>query len=282
MTQSALQTDRQDIAGLAAAGTEIQTKLMPALAQQLNVTPAQLNALMATQYPDVVAGLNALPKVTPTFNGLVDTLDQQRPLFRSADAIPTKSLPATTVPWALFAVGIVIMGLGVFVWFTPRFSALIATVLGAALIATPLMFGMVHKASDADKMNANLKRVYTQQLITQADGSLKTLSAMGGEMQTKMLPALATQLNMQPTQLQAFLEQNFPAMATALTNMPASLGRFQSLVGTFQQHLGDYNTLQPVSFEPIVWLMLGGGIALLILGGAGLLAMRNPSSEETA
>jgi hypothetical protein len=279
MTQSALQTDRQDIAGLAAAGTEIQTKLMPALAQQLNVSPVQLNALMATQYPDVVAGLKALPTITPTFNGLVTTLDQQRPLFRSADAIPTKSLPATTVPWALLAVGIVIMGLGVFVWFTPRFSALIAAVLGAALIAMPLMFGMVHKATDADKLNANLKPVYTQQLITQADGALKTLSSMGSQMQTKMLPALATQLNMQPAQLQAFLEQNFPATATALADMPASLGRFQNLVGTFQKHLGDYNTLKPVSFEPIVWLMLGGGIALLGLGGAGLLAMRKPSEQ---
>ncbi len=278
MTQAAIQTDRQDIAALSAAGTEIQTKLLPALAQQLNMTPAQLSALMTTQYPAVTTGLSALPTITPTFNGLVTTLDQQRSLFRSADAIPTKNLPAATVPWSLFAVGIIIVGLGIFVWFTPRLSAVIATVLGAALIATPLALGMLHKASDADKLNANLKPVYTQQLITQANGAITTLSAMGTEMQTKMLPALATQLNMQPAQLQAFLDQNFPATAAALSGMPASLGRFQGLVGTFQQHLGDYKTLKPVSFVPIVWVMLVGGMALFVLGGAGILTTRTRSA----
>ncbi len=280
MTQAAIQTDRQDIAALSAAGTEIQTKLLPALAQQLNMTPAQLSALMTTQYPAVTTGLSALPTITPTFNGLVTTLDQQRALFRSADAIPTKNLPAATVPWSLFAVGIIIVGLGIFVWFTPRLSAVIATVLGAALIATPLALGMLHKASDADQLNANLKPVYTQQLITQANGAITTLSAMGTEMQTKMMPALATQLNMQPAQLQAFLDQNFPATAAALSGMPASLGRFQGLVGTFQQHLGDYKTLKPVSFVPIVWVMLVGGMALFVLGLAGIVTTRTRSAAR--
>jgi hypothetical protein len=274
MTQSAIQADRNDIAGLSAAGTEIQTKLLPALGTQLNMTPAQLSTMMTTQYPAVAAGLSALPKITPTFSGLVTTLDQQRPLFRSADAIPTKSLPAKTVPWALLAVGLLAIGFGVLIWYTPRASAWIATGLGAVLIAGPLILGMPGKASDADQMNANLKPVYTQSLITQANGSLGTLSAMGTQMQAKMLPALATQLNMQPAQMQAFLEQNFPATATALKDLPASLTRFQGLVGTFDKHLGDYNTLKPVSFVPIVTMMIVGGVVLFLLGGAGVLIMR--------
>ena len=233
MTQSAIQADRQDIAGLSAAGTEIQTKLLPALGPQLNLTPAQMTTLLSTQYPDVATGLSALPQITPTFTGLVATLDQQRPLFRSADAIPTKSLPAATVPCALLGAGIICFGFGIFVWREPRASAVTATVLGALLIAGPLILGMPHKASDADQMNANLKPVYTQSLVTQANGALGTFSAMGTQMQTKMLPALATQLNMQPAQLQAFLEQNFPTSATALNTLPAALGRFQGFVSTF-------------------------------------------------
>ncbi len=280
MTQSAIQTDRQDISQVSAAGTEIQTKMLPALAQQLNMTPAQLSTWMTTQFPDVATGLGALPTITPTFNGLINTLDQQRANFAAADAIPTKNLSSTTVPWGLLAVGLIAVGLGAFVWFTPRASALIATVLGAALVAIPIILTMPQKATHADHLNSNLKPVYTQQLITQGNSGLATLSAMGTQMQTKMLPALATQLKMQPAQLQTFLEQNFPATATALTNMPASLGRFQKLVGTFQQHLGDYKTLKPVSFVPIVWLMISGGIALFLLGGAGLLVMR-PGTKST-
>lgn len=274
MTAQAIQTDRQDIAGLSAAGTEIQTKLLPALSQQLNFTPGQMAGMLNVQFPDVAAGLNAIPKITPTFSGLVTTLDQQRPLFRSADAIPTKSLPAATVPWALLAVGVIIIGCGVFVFYTPRATTLIATTLGVVLIAGPLALGMVNKASNADQLNKNLKPVYTQQLVTQAGDSVKTLSAMGKQMQTKMLPVLAAQLKMQPAQLQTFLDQNFPATAAALEGLPAALGRFQVLVGTFDKHLSDYNTMKPVSFVPIVWLMIGGGIALLLLGGAGMLITR--------
>jgi hypothetical protein len=243
------------------------------------VTPAQLSSLISTQYPDVAAGLNALPTITPSFTGLINTLDQQRPLFQSADAIPTKNIPATAVPWSLLAVGIVTIGLGVFVWFipprrAPRASAVIATVVGAVLIAAPLSLGMVHKASDADQMNANLKPVYTQQLITQANGALNTLGAMGTQMQKTMLPALATQLHMTPAQLQTFLGQNFPATAAALTGLPASMGRFESLVATFDRHLSDYKTLKPVSFEPIVWFMIIGGSVMFLLGAAGIAITR--------
>lgn len=279
MTQKAIQTDRADIATLSAAGTEISTTMLPQLAQQLNMTSEQMNAMMTTQFPDVAAGLAALPTITPTFDGLTTTLDQQRPLFASADAIPTSNLPATTVPWSLLAVGILCVGIGVVLWFAPRTGAVFATVVGLALVVVPLSLNMVTKASDADQMNANLKPVYTQQLITQATGALQTLSAMGTQMQDSMLPALATQLNMTPDQLQTMIQTRYPATAAALADLQASMTRFQGLVATFDQHLADYNTLKPVSLEPIVWMMIAGGIAMTVLGGVGLLVMRGAPSR---
>lgn len=270
MTQKAIQTDRQDIAALTAANTEIQAKMLPALAQQLGMTPTQFSTMMAEKYPAVTAGLAAVPQITPSFSSLVTTLDEQRPYFKAADAIPTTSVPATSVPWSLFAVGLLTAGLGVWVWFRPRGSAIAVTVAGAALIAVPLILSMPHKASYADTLNDNLRPVYTQQMITQASSSLSTLTAMGTEMQQKMLPDLATQLKMTPAQLNAFFAQNFPDTMAALGGLPQSLGRFQNLVTTFDGRLSDYNTLEPVSFVPIVWFMIGGGAALFLLGGAGV------------
>jgi hypothetical protein len=89
-----------------------------------------------------------------------------------------------------------------------------------------------------------------------------------------MMPALATQLNMTPAQLQTFFTQQFPATTTALGNLPTTMNRFQGLVGTFRSHLSDYNTLKPVTLAPIVWVMIGGGIALLLIGGVGTWATR--------
>ena len=48
-------------------------------------------------------------------------------------------------------------------------------------------------------------------------------------------------------------------------------------MSTFDNHLRDYNTLKAVSFEPIVWMMVAGGIALFLLGGAGVLITRTRS-----
>jgi hypothetical protein len=280
MTEKAIQTDQQDIAMLTAASTEIQTRMVPALAQQLGMTPEQFSLMMAQNYPAVTAGLAAVPQIAPSFSSLVTTLDQQRPYFKAADAIPTTSVPATSVPWSLFGVGLLTAGLGIWVWFRPRGSAVAVTALGAALIAVPLILSMPHKASYADTMNDNLKPVYSQQLITQASSSVTTLSAMGTEMQQKMLPDLATQLQMTPAQLNTFMGENFPATAAALSGLPQSLGRFQNLVATFDGRLADYNTMKPVSFVPIVWFMVGGGAVLLLLGGAGVVITRKGVGQD--
>lgn len=278
MTQQSIQANRADVAQLSAAGNEIQTKVFPALAQQLNMTTTQMQQLMGAQFPAVAAGLQAIPQVTPTFNGLLTTLDQQRPLFASADAIPTDNLPAKTVPWSLFVVGVIVAGVGVFAWMSPRPGAVIAAVLGVVLIVVPLSLSLTYKASDADQLNSNLKPVYTQQLITQANGALTTLGAMGTQLQTQMLPALAAQMHMTGPQVQQFIAQNYPATGQALANMPAAMTRFHTLIGAFQGHLSDYRTLKPVDFLPVVWLLIGGGIALTLTGAtSAVLNRRRPS-----
>ena len=261
LTQTAIDTARGDIAGLSAVQAEFTTKLVPALSQQLKMTPTQFNGFVSQKFPAVAAGMNALPTVVPTFKGLINTLDKQRPLFASADAIPTKSLPATTVPWALFGAGLIIFLIGLLMLRKPKAGGATAVVVGLLLVVAPIALSLPTKASNADQLNANLKPVYTQALVTNATGALATIGAMGNEMQTKMLPALATQLKMTPQALQTFLGNNFPATAKALQTMPASMGRFNGLVKMFDKNLSNYNTLKPVGLAKIIWtLTIAGGL----------------------
>lgn len=283
MTHQSISTAQQQVNGLSAAGAEIRTKLLPALAGQLRMTPAQMQQMMAKQYPDVATGLTQLQPISKQFTALLNNLDRTQPLFVSADAIPTKNLPATTVPWSLLVIGLATIGLGVLVWFSPRVRApVIVTVVGAALIALPLSLNMVHKASNADQMNANLKPVYNQALITNAHGALRTLGAMGTQLQQQMLPQLAAQLQLTPAQLNEMLQRTFPTTATAVKSLPSAMTSFSQMVNQFDRHLGDYQTLKPVSFEPIVWFMIGGGIALFVLGGAGIVICRDNGKETSA
>jgi hypothetical protein len=51
--------------------------------------------------------------------------------------------------------------------------------------------------------------------------------------------------------------------------MPQASLRFDAMISTFSSHMSDYRTLKLASLLPIVWMMIGAGIALVLLGGAG-------------
>lgn len=275
LTNSAITQTRSDVAGLAAAGAELQTKLSPAMAQQLGMTQTQFSAFVAQNYPQVAAGMGQLPQIAGSFDSLVTTLSQEQARFRAADAIPTKSIPATTMPWTLAGTGLVLVLVGGMMWFRPRAGATVAVGLGALLIAVPLALSLPQKANDADKLNSHLKPVYTAALVTQAKGALTTVSGMGTQLQTTMLPALAAQLHMTPAQLQQMMTTSYPATAAALGSLPTALPRFQTMVHAFDANLGNYDTLKPVSFVPIIWTMMGLGLLTLVCGAVMLLWPRH-------
>lgn len=274
LSQESIDTARTDIEGLSAVQEEFNTKLAPALSQQLQMTPEQFNGFVAEQFPAVAEGMGALPTVIPTFNGLIDTLDEQRPLFESADAIPTEDLPATTVPWAMLGAGILILLVGLVVLRSPRAGGAVAVLVGVALLVVPIVLSLPGKAADSDQLNANLAPVYNQALVDNASGALGTIGAMGQEMQTAMLPALAQQLKMSPEELQAFLGSNFPATAQALQSMPAALERFNGLVKVFDENLSNYEVLKPVEFEQLIFAIMAAGGLVAVLGALAVLAGR--------
>lgn len=140
--------------------------------------------------------------------GVVGTLEAELSRFADADAIPSSSLPATTVPWGLLIAGIVLLVLGgMMILRSGRVAATAAVVVGALLVVVPLVLSLPTKASSADTMNDNLEPVYTREMLDGASGALTVVGAMGTQMQEEMLPALGTQLGMDETQLKGSSER---------------------------------------------------------------------------
>jgi uncharacterized membrane protein YphA (DoxX/SURF4 family) len=274
LTDESLDTARADIAGLEAVGVEFETAVVPGLAQAFGVTPEEFAAATAAQYPDIATGMAALPEITATFNGLVDTLDSQQQLFASADAIPTESLPANTVPWFITLSGIAAIVIGVLMFIPGRVWSIVAVVFGVVLLVATFALNLPSKAADADQLNENLTPIYTQQLIDGASQSLVVIGAMGNQMAAEMIPDLAAQLGMSEQELGAFLGENFPATAAAIQTMPETLQRFEAFVAVFATNLENYQTIQPVAFTPIIWMMVIGG-AIILLAGAFCLVKEN-------
>ena len=264
LAEESIATARSDLAMLDGVGLEFQTGIVPVMSEQLGMTPEEFTGFTTAQYPDVANGLAALPEIVPTFDGLITTLDSQRDLFESADAIPTESLPATTVPWAMLATGIALLAGAALLHRAGWLGLVSSASLGVGIVASVLVLSLIPKAADADELNDNLRPVYTPELVAQANGAVVTVGAMGAQLQNEMLPDLALQLDMTEAELNGFLGQNFPATASALEAMPGALGRFGVLTETFDSNLDNYNTVEPVSFLPIIWTLLGSGIVTLV------------------
>jgi hypothetical protein len=272
LTDDSIAALRADLDGLEGAVTEFETAMAPALASQLGMTQQEFGAMVAAQFPAVAAGMATVPEAAGSFRGIIDLLDDQQENFASADAIPTTDLPATTVPWGMVAAGGLAIAFGVLMALGKgRTGAIAVLVLGILLVAAPLVLSLPDKAQGADDLNASLKPVYNAELVGGASGALEVIGAMGTEMSESMLPGLGAMLGMDEAQVQAFLGQNFPAIAGAMVGLPESMGRFTGMVGAFADNLDNYDVLEPVAFVPIVWTLVIAGGALTLLGGFGLM-----------
>ena len=271
LTDESIATLRADLDMLGGAVEEFQTGLAPALATQLGMEPAAFAGLMSEQFPAVMTGMAVVPEAAPTFVGIIDLLDEQQENFASADAIPTTSLPATSVPWGIVLVGLSFLGIGVYMFLTEaRLASILAVVVGVLVVVGALGLSLTGKSADADALNDALKPVYTEETVTGAAQAVTAIEAMGGEMQTAMLPGLGGMLGMSEAEVQGFLGQQFPALATALGAMPEALERFNGVVSTFDNNLDNYDTLKPVAFSPIIWSVVIGALVVLIFGAITL------------
>lgn len=272
LTDDSITALRTDLGGLEAAVDEFQTAMVPALSQQLGMTPEAFGGMMSTQFPAVATGMATVPQAAGSFGGIIDLLDVQQENFASADAIPTTGLPATTVPWGMVLAGALAISFGLLMASRKaRVGAIAVLVLGVLLVVAPLGLSLLDKAQGADDLNAALKPVYNAELVGGASGALEVIGAMGAEMSESMLSGLGGMLGMDEAQVGAFLGANFPAVAGALGTLPDAMGRFTGMVGAFADNLDNYDTLKPVAFVPIVWTLIAAGGALAILGGLGLM-----------
>jgi hypothetical protein len=105
MTEEAIATLEQDLQGMQAAGEEFQATGVPMFSDALGMTPEEFTAFMQEQYPDVAAGIEQLPAITEASRAWSARSRPSSSEFASADAIPTTTLPATTIPWGMLVAG---------------------------------------------------------------------------------------------------------------------------------------------------------------------------------
>ncbi len=279
MQADIITTAEGDVAALEAVSVEFGEVIVPTLSGAMGMDAASFTAFVGENYTAVATGVAALPQVVEQFNGVMQLMNSQLDNFEQADAIPTSSLPATTLPWIILLIGIAAVVVGIVLFFKFRIGAILAIVLGVTVVASSVILNLVDKAGAADDMNEAFKPAYTEELVSGSEQALVVVGAMGQEMSSEMLPALAQQLGMSEEELGQFMAANFPATAEAMQTLEPTMGRFTVLVGAFDSQLENYNTIKDTVLQPIAWMVLIGGGLILILGAWGLIAS---GKDETA
>ncbi|MCP3938317.1 MAG: hypothetical protein GY708_23460 [Actinomycetia bacterium] len=270
MNTETLDAYQEGVNGIAAAGDELSNQVVPALAIGMGMSPEQVGGLLEQQYPATAQGMAAIPQLSAEFNGIIGLLQSQQANFESADSIPTGDLPAQTVPWSLFILGIIALVLGaVALRGKVRLVSMFSLIVGVLALITLLSVNLLSKATDADDMNSALKPAYTSETVTGAQAGLEVLAAMGEEMTTKTIPGLAEGLGISTEEMMDLLSA-YPNTAQVLSTLDESMASFTTLIDVFDQNLENYETIKPVDLSTLVWVVAAGALVMAAIGAFGV------------
>jgi hypothetical protein len=280
MTDAALAQGAADGQTMAAMGQQLNTGMIPALAQQMKMTPDQMSAYLGTNFPAVGKGMAEFNTILPFFGNLQATMQAQQANYQQADQIPTGFLPPTSMTWLFVLPGAAFVLLGLFGLARPRLGrAMIAGagVVGIVLVVGLLAVSMYGKASSADTMTTAFSPVFATQNVQQARADTNTVEAMSAQFTQQALPGLATALHMTPTQMSAMLTQQFPAVATGVAQLPQIVQRMETATSLIEGNVDNYNQSAAIPWSPgsmvaMFWLMMAPAVLAVVLAAGALLA----------
>ena len=274
-TVAALQTNVTD---LRAAGTELGTKGIPALAALLKLSPEQFQALAAQQFPALAGAVQQIPQTAAGFDKLLGVIASQDAHLRSAVAIPSKGISTTVVPWLILGSGIVALALGLKAGV--RWTSMIAVALGALMIIGIFAFSLPSKTSDSDALNKAMKPFFTQQQIDASRAAMTSLNATSRELIDKVLPAIAAAQRVPATQLTTQFAGQFPALTRAIISLPDATDKVTALTAVFQRNLSNFAKVEPFHFEAATWIVVAAGLLVMLGGALPLLVSDEAATSE--
>ncbi len=279
MATTALAQGVTDGQVMAAMGQQLNTQMLPALAAQLHMTPTQLSAFLASNYPAVGKGLAEFGTILPFFGNLNATMQAQQSNFQLADQIPTGFMPPTSMTWLFVVPGGVLVLFGLFGLALPRSGRRFIAASGAVgLIVVIGLFSvsMYAKATAADQMTTAFAPVFSAASVQQARADTNTVTAMATQFTSQTLPGVAAALHMTPTQMNLFVAQKFPAVAAGMTQMPLILQRMQTATTLIEQNVSNYNQSASIPWSPgsmvsMFWFMMVSGLLAIAFAAGALL-----------
>lgn len=279
---------RTDLGAVRAGAAGLDTAALPALAEATGQTPAQLQATIAQQYPNVATGLSELPGILERFDGVANLLDAHAADFEKVDAIPVNGVSPRTVPPALLVVSALLILLGGGLFLRPSEAAISATAagLGAVVFVLALAATLPAKADASARVAEALDPVLQPAGVAAVQRDLATVNAMATQLRDELIPETATALNTTPAALVTQLGTASPAVGTLLQELPAAQARFGALATTLQENTKTWRVATRPDLVLIVRTLLATSAAAALAGAlalwAGVFGRRRSELETVA
>jgi hypothetical protein len=273
MSDDALVATRREMIGLEAVAAEVP-HVIEGLAAIYEVDAEALPARLAGDAPAFAAGLEGLPAATARFAPLASELEAQQANLEAADGIPLASVAAASLPWMTFGVaaGLALSGLAML---TRRpIGAWTAAALGLVVIAATTSAGLIPKTGDLDQMNAAFRPWYSVQFVSEAEQALGAIIDMGRDLDDRLLPALAEQLEVAVAEADDYFTETYPATEGTLRRLPDDITRLSSTIEVLAAGRNDYDTVAETTLAPLGWTILVAGIVAAVFGTIGAMGPR--------
>jgi hypothetical protein len=159
-----------------------------------------------------------------------------------------------------------------------RIAAVVLMLGGLALVIIPLVAHAYTGAPPTQRVLDTFRPVMTKQAIDAFRADLTQLDAASRELNTKVIPGLATQLKLTPDQLSATLTNRYPAVANGVTALPGIVTTFKGVGNLLAAQRSNFKAADtiPAPGLPITLVPWAHLLAGLVSIGAGTLLLLRP------
>jgi hypothetical protein len=256
-----------------AALKQFVDEALPRLATKLQLTDAQLRARLASTYPDVAAGITAIPGIFDRTDASLANLQRHHADFHDADTFPVAGVSrlAESIGGVFF--GAVLVALGALVWFRewrwPVALALAVTLVAAVL---PLAVWLPGKAHGVERMASSLN--LTKQIAMKTRASFVTVEKFTTQLRDHLVSDVAAAAGTTPQALESELETGLTSLQAGIRDYPVTVRLFTPDVRLREKAYPDFQRVKDVPVVALTWAFIAGNAVVALAAAGALSTMR--------
>jgi len=154
-----------------------------------------------------------------------------------------------------------------------RITAVIVIAIGLGLIVVPFALSLFSRTRSAEQVTDRFRHMMSAEGLVELRTDFETVRGTGEELIQDLIPRLAVEFGMSEVELRRLIEEQFPAVATGVREVPAVLDFVDPVIDTLEADATEFRSADaiPVGDVPLTvgpWVFIGLGVTFVLVGVA--------------